>query len=121
VDRDQLEAVIWELVPVLAGQLLARRSLAMDTILAAADAYGLDKYGITAERRSALAASGGAPVHLAVPCKQGPGHKCKTAPRACNSVCYLALVVQPVTTDDPAKVTCGRCRRSGHYRQAVAA
>jgi len=101
VNRDELEAAIWRQVT---RQDAYDPAEAVDAILAAADAYALDTYGITAERRTELAADGwfgnAVPVHLL------DGNLLACRPLG------AWVMRKTATTDDPARVTCRRCRNS---------
>lgn len=99
---DDLEALIWRQLPRI-------DAATMDTILAAAQAYAIAQYGITAERRAVLAAATDPVTHQvrggsarSPACGRGGRHS------------------QWAGTHDPVKVTCGACKRTGAYRAALA-
>ncbi len=98
MNRDELEAIVWRQVT---RQDAYDPAEAVDAILAAADAYALDTYGISADRRGELdAASYAAPVHLL----DGKLLACRPL--------GAWVMRKTATTDDPARVTCRRCRNS---------
>lgn len=122
--REELEAVIRaQLTRVTSNALQAGvpstgiMNRATETILAAADAYMVTECRLTAERRAAHApawTTTGAPAGAAT-------HYTRDGRRSASACGHRTSSRQApwMATADPAKVTCGACKRTGAWRAAL--
>lgn len=109
--RDELEAAIWRNWPTRGPEA----GRAVDAILAAADAYGLAEYGITADRRAAIGAATATRER-----DQRAGLDVRARRALAAAMHYLDYDTNPAchvrgsatSSSDPAEVTCHACRRT---------